>query len=158
MRAPIPELGHMPWPPDYLEILNWQWTRVAFPYWARMAGFARKYGVKKIALEMHPGFVVYNPETLLKLRTAAGPEIGANFDPSHLFWQGIDPCTAVRHCEARSITCMPKTPRSTAGIPRTNGNLDTKHYGNEVNRSWIFRTVGYGNPRSSGVTLFRRCA
>jgi sugar phosphate isomerase/epimerase len=31
---------------------------------------------------------------------------------------------------------------------QTNGNLDTKHYSNETNRSWIFRTVGYGNPRS----------
>jgi len=60
-RAKYPNWVTCPWPPDYLEILNWQWTRVAFPYWARMAGFARKYGVKKIALEMHPGFVVYNP-------------------------------------------------------------------------------------------------
>jgi len=58
--------------------------------------FARKEGIRKIALEMHPGFVVYNPETLLKLRKAVGSEIGANFDPSHLFWQGIDPCAAVR--------------------------------------------------------------
>ena len=26
-----------------------------------------------------------------------------------------------------------------------NGVLDTKHYGDELNRSWIFRSVGYGN-------------
>src|SRR2546426_374098 len=61
-----------PWPPDYLEILNWQWHKVVFPYWARMVAFARQHGVKKLALEMHPGFVAYNPETLLKLRAAAG--------------------------------------------------------------------------------------
>src|ERR1043166_9694439 len=85
-----------PWPPDYLEILEHQWNQVVIPYWRKTANFAKQHGVTKIALEMHPGFVVYNPETLLKLRAAAGPVIGANFDPSHLFWQGIDPCAALR--------------------------------------------------------------
>ncbi|NMB19054.1 MAG: sugar phosphate isomerase/epimerase, partial [Erysipelothrix sp.] len=28
---------------------------------------------------------------------------------------------------------------------KINGVLDTKHYGNELERSWIFRSVGYGN-------------
>ena len=147
-RAKYPNWVTCPWPPDYLEILNWQWTRVAFPYWARMTGFARKYGVKKIALEMHPGFVVYNPETLLKLRTAAGPEIGANFDPSHLFWQGIDPCAAIRALRGAIYHVHAKDAANHRWNSQTNGNLDTKHYSNEVNRSWIFRTVGYGNPRS----------
>ena len=84
------------WPPDYAEILDYQWNKVVIPYWRKTADFARKSGIHKIAFEMHPGFVVYNPETLLKLRQAVGPIIGANFDPSHLFWQGIDPCAAVR--------------------------------------------------------------
>jgi sugar phosphate isomerase/epimerase len=54
--------------------------------------FARDHGVR-LAFEMHPGFVVYNPATLLRLRDACGADgeaIGANLDPSHLFWQGID--------------------------------------------------------------------
>src|SRR5881296_1470873 len=96
-----------PWPPDYLEILQYQWNEVVIPYWEKAGGFVKRQGVK-VALEMHPGFVVYNPETLLKLRQAVGPFIGANFDPSHLFWQGIDPCAAVRalagviwHCHAK---------------------------------------------------------
>jgi sugar phosphate isomerase/epimerase len=136
------------WPPDYLETLKWQWDKVVLPYWERTVAFTRKHGIKKIALEMHPGFVVYNPETLLKLRKNAGPEIGANFDPSHLFWQGIDPCAAVRalhgaihHVHAKDLAIHPWN-------SLTNGNLDTKHYSDEMNRSWIFRTVGYGNPRS----------
>ncbi|GER74688.1 hypothetical protein BpPP18_27550 [Weizmannia acidilactici] len=83
------------WPPEYLEVLKWQWEEVAIPYWQEEADFAKAHGVK-IAFEMHPGFLVYNPETLLKLRDRAGETIGANFDPSHLIWQGIDPVAAIK--------------------------------------------------------------
>ncbi|HXV99795.1 MAG TPA: sugar phosphate isomerase/epimerase, partial [Anaerolineae bacterium] len=134
-----------PWPPDFLRILEWQWNEKVIPYWQEEARFCREHGVDMISLEMHPGFVVYNPETLLRLREAAGPEIGANFDPSHLFWQGIDPLAAVRqlgpaifHVHAKDTIIDPfNTP--------INGVLDTKPYADEVNRSWIFRTVGYGH-------------
>ena len=74
---------------------QWQWEKKVEPYWIRHAQFAKDHGVK-IAIEMHPGFVVYSPETLLKLRAIAGPCIGCNYDPSHMFWQGIDPIQAIR--------------------------------------------------------------
>ena len=63
-------------------------------YWKKASAFAMEHGVERIALEMHPGFCVYNAETMLKLREAVGPIMGANFDPSHLFWQGCDPVEA----------------------------------------------------------------
>ena len=69
------------------------------PYWKKTAEFARNHGVTKIAFEMHPGFCVYNPETILRIREAVGETIGANFDPSHLIWQGIDPVAAIRALE-----------------------------------------------------------
>ena len=136
-----------PWPPDYLDILKYQWNKVVIPYWKRAAAFARSNGVKKIAFEMHPGFVVYNPETLLRLREAVGNIIGANFDPSHLFWQGIDPCAAVRELQGAIWHVHAKDVAIHEWNSRRNGVLDTKHYKDELNRSWIFRTVGYGNPR-----------
>ena len=122
-------------------------SKVVIPYWQRMADFVRKNGGCKIALEMHPGFVVYNPETLLKLRAAAGPEIGANFDPSHLFWQGIDPCAAVRALRGAIWHVHAKDTQVQPWNATVNGVLDTKHYADELHRAWIFRTVGYGNPR-----------
>jgi sugar phosphate isomerase/epimerase len=136
-----------PWPPEYLEILDYQWKEVVIPYWEKTAEYTRKNGIKKIAFEMHPGFVVYNPETLLKLRAAAGPEIGANFDPSHLFWQGIDPCAAVRALAGAIWHVHAKDTSIHQWNSKINGVLDTKHYKEELKRSWIFRTVGYGNPR-----------
>lgn len=83
------------WPPEYAETLRYQWNEVVIPYWKKAAKFAREHGVRKLALEMHPGFVVYNPLTLLKLRDAVGEEIGANNDLSHLFWQGCDPVEVI---------------------------------------------------------------
>jgi sugar phosphate isomerase/epimerase len=134
------------WPPDYVELLEWQWNECAVPYWTEEARFARETGLTKIALEAHPGFLVYNPETALRLREAAGAEIGVNFDPSHFVWQGIDPLEAVRvlgragaifHVHAKDVYL------DRANISR-NGVLDTKHYGRFDERSWSFRSVGYG--------------
>lgn len=136
-----------PWPPDYLEILDYQWTREVIPYWKRTTDFARKNGLRKIALEMHPGFVVYNPETLLRLRNETSNILGANLDPSHLFWQGIDPCAAARALKGAIWHVHAKDLAIHDWNTRRNGVLDTKHYSDEVNRSWIFRTVGYGSPR-----------
>jgi len=136
-----------PWPPDYLKILEYQWNRVVIPYWTKTVKWTNQQGIQKIGLEMHPGFVVYNPETLLKLRAATGRSIGANFDPSHLFWQGINPCAALRALKGAIWHCHAKDTAIHEWNSVTHGTLDTKHYRDELNRAWIFRTVGYGHPR-----------
>jgi len=133
------------WPNEFGEILEWQWNEVLIPYWKGVAAEAAKYGVTKIALEMHPGFCVYNPETLLKLRAAVGDIIGANFDPSHLFWQGIDAAQAILHMGNSIHHFHAKDTKIDAANTAINGVLDTKSLGDIPNRSWLFRTVGYGN-------------
>lgn len=143
-EATAPNWVTCPWPPEYLEILDWQWKEVVEPYWVKHAAFAEQHGVK-IAIEMHPGFVVYSPETMLRLRSLAGPAIGCNYDPSHMFWQSIDPIAAIRvlgdaifHVHAKDTQMYP------ANLPKT-GVLDTKPYTDELNRGWIFRTCGFGH-------------
>ena len=134
------------WPPDFVEILRYQWNDVLIPFWARKNKDAANEGVQ-IAFEAHPGFCVYNPETVLKLRAASGNQLGANLDPSHFFWQGIDPVEAARvlgdagcifHVHAKDTAID-------AYNTRRNGTLDTKNYGDLANRSWVFRTCGYGH-------------
>ena len=133
-----------PWPPDFLKVLDWQWNEVVTPYWIEHGKFAADHGVK-IAIEMHPGFVVYSPETMLRLRSIAGPSVGANLDPSHLFWQNIDPIAAIRVLgEAIFYVHAKDTQMYSANLPRS-GVLDTKPYTDERNRGWIFRTCGYGH-------------
>jgi len=136
-----------PWPDDFLEILDYQWNKVLIPYWCDMAEFASKRGITQIAFEMHPGFCVYNPETMLRIRRAVGDILGANFDPSHLFWQGIDPVEAIRVLgrEKAIFHFHAKDTRIDRTNTAVNGVLDTKHYSDEINRSWVFRSVGYGN-------------
>jgi sugar phosphate isomerase/epimerase len=133
-----------PWPPEFLEILDWQWEKKAIPYWCRTTHFAAEHGVK-IALEAHPGFIVYNVDTALRLREAAGPNLGVNFDPSHFFWQGVDVPTAIRalgdsifHVHAKDVALD----RQNVAV---NGVIDTKTYRRMAERSWLFRSVGWGH-------------
>lgn len=146
--AKYPNWVTCPWPNDFGEILDYQWNQVLIPYWKDLVEFARAHGVNKIALEMHPGFCVYNPETLLRLREAVGPEIGANYDPSHLVWQGIDPVASIRKLGDAIFHFHAKDTKVDAMNTAVNGVLDTKPYGDEIHRSWIFRSVGYGHDAS----------
>ena len=143
--AKYPNWVTCPWPNDFLDILDWQWNQVLIPYWKDLVAFAKAHGVTKIGLELHPGFCVYNTDTLLRLREAVGPEIGANFDPSHLIWQGMEPVAVIRALGDAIFHVHAKDTRlDKYNIART-GVLDTKPYADEIHRSWIFRSVGYGN-------------
>ena len=149
-----------PWPEDYLAILDWQWNEVLIPYWKKTSAFCKAHGVTKIAFEMHPGFCVYNTETLLKLRTAVGDCIGANFDPSHLIWQGMDICEAIRMLKGCIFHFHAKDTKIDEYNKAKIGVLDTKHYGDELNRAWVFRAVGYGHDMQYWrdiVSMLRMC-
>ncbi|WP_075980185.1 sugar phosphate isomerase/epimerase family protein [Bacillus massilinigeriensis] len=144
--AKYPNWPVAPWPNDFQEILKWQWEEKIIPYWKEKAAFAEKINVK-IGLELHGGFSVHTPATLLRLREACGPAIGANLDPSHMWWQGIDPIEAIKilgrenaihHFHAKD-TIMDQT-----NINR-NGLTDMTSYANMKNRAWYFRTVGFGH-------------
>jgi sugar phosphate isomerase/epimerase len=133
-----------PWPPEFLHVLEWQWETKAIPYWRGAARFAGEHGVN-VALEAHPGFIVYNVDTALKLRQAVAPNLGVNFDPSHFFWQGVDAPSAIRalgdaifHVHAKDVAL---DPRNVA----INGVIDTKSYRRMAERSWLFRSVGWGH-------------
>lgn len=134
-----------PWPDDFSDSLRYQWEDVLIPYWEKAVAYANDHGVKRIALEMHPGFCVYNPETCLKLRAAVGDTIGANFDPSHLFWQGVDCGAAIRYLGDALYYFHAKDTRIDPINTGRFGVLDTKHYSDEINRAWVFRSLGYGH-------------
>jgi sugar phosphate isomerase/epimerase len=134
------------WPEEFEQIRDYQWNEVLIPFWTRRNKEAANEGVK-IAFEAHPGFCVYNPETILKLRNACGEQLGANLDPSHFFWQNIDPVEAARVLGDNH--CIFHVHGKDTGIDphntKINGTLDAKNYGDIHNRSWIFRTCGYGH-------------
>ncbi|MGL4737600.1 MAG: sugar phosphate isomerase/epimerase family protein [Cellulosilyticaceae bacterium] len=147
--AKYPNWVTCPWPEDFLEILDYQWNDVLIPYWKEFVGFAKAHGVNKIALEPHPGFAVYNTHSMKKLRDAVGPEIGANLDPSHLIWQGMDPVAVIRELGDAIFHFHAKDTKIDVYNTAVNGVLDTQHYGDLAKRSWVFRSVGYGNSTST---------
>jgi sugar phosphate isomerase/epimerase len=143
-RAMQPNWIVSPWPPEFSAMLQWQWKERVRPYWKETARACRSAGVR-VAIEMHPNFVTYNPETMLRLRDLAPRVIGCNFDPSHMFWQGVDVVAAIRLLGDSIIHVHAKDCRVDRANVMRNGVLDAKSYTREVERSWIFRTVGYGH-------------
>ena len=120
-------------------------TRCLFLTGKKTVEFAKAHGVNKIAFELHPGFCVYNTDSMKKIREAVGPELGANLDPSHLIWQGMDPVKVISELGDAIFHFHAKDTRVDKYNTAINGVLDTKPYGDLRHRSWLFRTVGFGN-------------
>lgn len=138
------------WPPDHATALAWQWKERVIPYWKETAKFAREHGVRRIALEMHPNFVVYNPRTLMQLREAVGEEIGANCDLSHLFWQQCNAVEVIRYLGKKGAIYhahMKDTAFFRENVDRF-GVLNFDASPGDREGSEFFRAVGYGHGAS----------
>ena len=136
------------WPPDFDKLLRWQWNEKLIPYWKQAAKFAREHGMRKIALEMHPNFLVYNPKTLMKLRDAVGEEIGANCDLSHLFWQGCDPIEVI-HYLGKQNAIYHAHMKDTVIVKDVAAKFGVLNFSEDPSKategSVFFRAVGYGH-------------
>ncbi len=133
------------WPPFTADILKYQWEDVLYPYWNKLVPHAKSNGVNEICLEMHGFQNVYSPATLMKLRDAVDPIIGANFDPSHLMWMGADVIEAIQELNGAIYHVHAKDTRIEKGRTGKNTLLETASFGNPEGRSWNFVTMGYGN-------------
>lgn len=136
----------LPWPTEYSDSYNYQWEQKLIPYWQEINTVAESAGVK-IGIELHGGFLAHTPYTMLRLREATGKAIGCNLDPSHLWWQGIDPVAAIKilgnagaihHFHAKD-TFLDQDNINMYGL------TDMQPYGNVKTRSWNFRSVGCGH-------------
>jgi len=143
--AKYPNWITCPWPPYFGDGVKWQWEKKVVPFWKEMAKKAKKADVK-FGFEMHPGDVVYNTEALLYLREKVGAEeISCNFDPSHLFWQGMDPIVCIKELGDAIVHVHAKDSKVDKSVVELRGVNDWKHYGEIAKRAWTFRTVGYGH-------------
>jgi sugar phosphate isomerase/epimerase len=130
-----------PWPSDAMALLERQWD-AAIDLWRGLGAYALAHGVDQIAFELHPLHLVYNVPTLVRMRASVGPVIGANVDPSHLFWQQMDPIAVVRalgpavhHVHLKDTQLLPDQV-AIAGV------LDQRPFDDPAHRAWVFRTVG----------------
>lgn len=159
----VPSWNVVPWASSYLDSLAYQWDEVAVPFWRDIDALAARHGVH-VCLEMHPHNLVFNPATLRRLVERTGAtRLGAELDPSHLFWQGIDPVAAVedlgplvRHAAAKDTRIHPdrcrvngvlddrfsRVPAADGPVPR--GGSDTlSRWPREP--GWDFVAVGRGH-------------
>jgi sugar phosphate isomerase/epimerase len=132
------------WPPTLKGCLDYQWNEVAIPYWRKLVAKAKECGVEKFALENFSSMLVWNPETLFRLRDAVGPMVGLNLDPSHLIWMGADPIAAARALGDAIHHVHGKDVRLERGVVEANGRLETKPVEDVAHRAWNYVAVGCG--------------
>ena len=146
------------WPPEYGQALDWQWKEKVVPYWKDAAKFAREHNVHKLAFEMHPNFVVYNPRTLLRLREAVGEEIGANCDLSHLFWQGCNPVEVI-HMLGKQGALYHAHMKDTVMFQNNVDRYGVLNFASTTEElpeaSETFRAVGYGHGANTWKDIVR---
>jgi len=131
--------------PEYAELERWQWDEVITPFWQKAGPFAADHGVR-IAIELHPGQSAYNTRTMLRLREIAGPNVGVNLDPSHFFYQGMDPLVIIPTLgEGFIFHVHAKDTRLNPFEMALNGGLDMRQMHLVAERSWAYRTLGYGH-------------
>jgi sugar phosphate isomerase/epimerase len=133
-----------PWPADTMEVLDKQWEQ-AISFWHQLADYAISLGITRIALELHPLHLVYSVPTLTKLRGEIGPVIGANVDPSHMFWQQVDPITVVRALGPAVQHVHLKDLQFNIANLAVAGVLDLTPFDEPDKRAWNFRTIGQGH-------------
>jgi len=133
------------WPEDFLELLEWQWRERVIPFWSEMAEMAKAEGVLQLCFELHPGMCVYNASSFNRLRAAVGPVIAANLDPSHFFFQGMDPLAVIRTLGASIGYVHAKDARVEPYNLAVQGSLDLQPGKPVRDLVWAYRTLGYGH-------------
>lgn len=146
-----------PWPPESMALLDRQWA-AAIELWQQLGQEAAAAGIERIAFELHPLHLVYNVPTLERMREAVGPILGANLDPSHLFWQQMDPLAVIRALGPAIHHVHLKDTEIVADQVAIAGVLDQRPFHDRSKRGWVFRTAGSVHDRdwwSSFVAALR---
>ena len=135
------------WLPYLTGVHERQWRDAVLPYWSELAAFVqREHPSLLICVELHPGTCVYNHETFERF-AAIAPNLAANLDPSHLFWQRMDPLTVaaslsrIGHAHAKDVV-FNERPLA------LNGLLDHRWAPTEATAPWTFASVGRGHAAS----------
>lgn len=145
------------WPGYMEEMVRYQWEDVAIPWWKAFVAHCKANGVEQIAIEEFPCQLVYNPETLLKLRDLVDPMIGINMDPSHLIAIGADPIAALRVLKGAIYHVHGKDARIERGLCEINGLPEWKPVTDVENRTWNYVAVGCGKDLQWWKEFFSVC-
>lgn len=98
----------------------------------------------KFSLEVHPGEIAYDFWSTKRALEAIGqrPAFGINFDPSHLYWQMVDPVEFVYEFKDRIYHMHVK--ESVRTLNGRNGILGSHLFFGDHRRGWDFVSPGRG--------------
>ena len=160
------------WNSDALDVLDYQWN-IAAGFWREIDRLAADHDVK-VALELHPQNIVFNPADIRKLVELTGAtHVGVELDASHLFWQQMDPVAVIRdlgplifHAAAKDVRVNAATAalygvldnrfrRLSSDEPRT--NLGDDEWANEWPKpaAWDFVALGKGHDTAYWTEFLR---
>lgn len=145
------------WPDYMVATVDYQWNTVAIPWWKQFVQHAKAHGIAQIALEEFPCQLVYNPETLWRLRNAVDPIVGINLDPSHLMAMGADPIASARALKGAIFHIHGKDARIERGLCDINGLMESKPVTDSENRTWNYVAVGCGKDLQWWKEFFSVC-
>ena len=139
------------WLPQDHGRVAWQWRERLVPYWEGLLAFASEHaGAVTICLELDPGQTVFTPRGFHHLRgavVAPGDQLGVNLDPSHLFWQRMDPLHAIRSLGPLVRYVHAKDAALDEEVTAANGLLEGEQRGvsDGTDRPYRYATVGDGH-------------
>jgi sugar phosphate isomerase/epimerase len=144
-EAPAPHFVAGGWLPDLEGVLEWQWTERVLPYWRERSEEARAADPGlRLCFELHPGTCAYNVQTFERI-AEAGPNLAVNLDPSHFFWQGIDPLAVIERLGGEIGFVHGKDTLERRENLALNGVIDGRWPGRPEEMPWNFATVGHGH-------------
>jgi sugar phosphate isomerase/epimerase len=133
---------------------EWQFRERVVPFWSDLSTWAAYAapGVR-ICLELHPGVTIFGNESFRRLRAEVGENVGINLDPSHFWWQGVDPLSVIeQHADAIGFAHGKDTLLHADRI-RAHGVLDARYPVDPETAPWHFVAVGDGRPEEEWRAL-----
>lgn len=129
---------------DLENAYRWQWDERLIPYWRSACALATDHGVT-VCMEPIGNNMIHTGETFLRLADACGETLQASIDPSHLWWQGIDPCVAVSQLAGRIGFVQLKDVAFDAARIARDGLMPACNYDDWNARTWVYRAIGFGH-------------
>ena len=138
---------------DDERLFDWQMKEVVGPYWRETSAWLAKAAPEvMVCLELHPGVTVFTAASFEALLPFVGKNVGLNMDPSHFWWQGIDPVTVVEQFGDRIGYSHGK---DTLLYPDRIRRLGVLHHAppDPAKAPWHFASVGEGHDDATWTAL-----
>jgi sugar phosphate isomerase/epimerase len=139
---------------DDENLFAWQLENSLGPFWRATSDWLEKAapGVM-ICLELHPGVAIFSTAGFEALAAHVGKNVGLNLDPSHFWWQGIDPVTVIEALGERIGWAHGKDTLLYPERIRRHGLLHFAPPTDATHAPWHFAPVGEGHDDKTWAVL-----